>query len=441
MTSTSDPAARPIAIISAPGSRGDVNPMIAIGRALVALGFDCSISLAEPYAPLAEKAGLRPEVLISRERFDLLLADPSVWEPLSGLRHVLRGAASDFLRPHLDVIFKRKRPGRTVLVSHPLDFASRIHRDYDPQTPVADVVLSPAMVRDPKDPPVLTPWWFEPRRPSWLISLGYRIGDLFILDRYLGDAVNRTRRDLGLDPVQRIMHRWWLSPDTVLALYPDWFGASRPIGGGVWRQCGFPLAVNSAGMAAEDRQRLEEHRSSHEGVRGRSVFFTPGTAHRHAQAFFELGIAVCEELGRPAIFATSHQDQIPQGLPPWVLPIGYVPLDQVLPHCAALVHHGGIGTTAAGLASGCPQVVTPMAFDQFHNASRLQQLGVGCTLYRPKLQALLAGLRGLIDQPRVDEKCRSLADRLSREEDGAEVAARQIAGLLHRDACPARTER
>ena len=42
----------------------------------------------------------------------------------------------------------------------------------------------------------------------------------------------------------------------------------------------------------------------------------------------------------------------------------YTPLSHVLPGAAALVHHGGIGTAAQGLASGRPQLVMPMTFDQ-----------------------------------------------------------------------------
>ncbi|MEE2780612.1 MAG: nucleotide disphospho-sugar-binding domain-containing protein, partial [Planctomycetota bacterium] len=54
-----------------------------------------------------------------------------------------------------------------------------------------------------------------------------------------------------------------------------------------------------------------------------------------------------------------------------------VPLSQLLPHAAALVHHGGIGTTSQALATGIPQLIMPMAFDQPDNADRVQRLGVG----------------------------------------------------------------
>ena len=58
-----------LAILSAAGSRGDVNPMIGIGRELKRLGFDVVISLAEPYVAAAEAAGLRAEGVIGSARF------------------------------------------------------------------------------------------------------------------------------------------------------------------------------------------------------------------------------------------------------------------------------------------------------------------------------------------------------------------------------------
>jgi hypothetical protein len=50
---------------------------------------------------------------------------------------------------------------------------------------------------------------------------------------------------------------------------------------------------------------------------------------------------------------------------PVLLTAAGCPHTALLPHCCAVVHHGGAGTTAASLAAGCPQVVSPMQFDQF----------------------------------------------------------------------------
>lgn len=435
MTSSDDPTGgtipvstdnqRPLAIVSAPGSRGDVNPMVAIGRQLRQRGFDVVISLAQPYAHLAVSAGLTPVVAIDEKRFGQLLGSPDVWRPLNGLRVVLGGAASEYLVPHFELIASIKRPGRTVLVSHPLDFASRIHRDFDPSIPLVDVILSPMMIRDPYVPPLLSPWWFEPRRPPWLMRAGYWLGDHLLLDRLLAPSINRLRKSLSLPPVRRIMHQWWWSPDSVLALYPSWFGSVAAPVVGQWHECGFPLAVNdqTQSVSAEDWGVSTDPSS-------RPIFFTPGTAHRHAKRFFEMAIEVCQSLNRPGILATSHPEQLPGRLPATIRRAGYVPLDQVLPHCAAIVHHGGIGTTAHAIASACPQVVLPMAFDQFHNGMRVRQLGLGETLERPNRRLLSEALERILSAPQQLERCVAAAAKTCGR-DGADVAAEKITACLN----------
>src|SRR5262249_15893310 len=46
-------------------------------------------------------------------------------------------------------------------------------------------------------------------------------------------------------------------------------------------------------------------------------------------------------------------------------------------HCAAVVHHGGGGTTAQALSVGVPQLILPPAWGQFDNAQRVERLGAG----------------------------------------------------------------
>jgi rhamnosyltransferase subunit B len=100
-------------------------------------------------------------------------------------------------------------------------------------------------------------------------------------------------------------------------------------------------------------------------------------------------------------------------LPDVVCPVEYVPFGRVLPRCAAIVHHGGIGTTAQGLAAGLPQVVMPMAHDQPDNAARLVRLGVGRSLPPREFHAANLGeaLDQLVENPAVQEA----ADLLRRQ--------------------------
>ena len=81
-------------------------------------------------------------------------------------------------------------------------------------------------------------------------------------------------------------------------------------------------------------------------------------------------------LGRRGILLTKYDHQLPAKLPDTVRHFGFVPLSKLLPRTAALVHHGGIGSCAQGLAAGVPHVVRPMSYDQFDNSRRLVRLGV-----------------------------------------------------------------
>ena len=99
--------------------------MIAIGRRLREAGHDVVISLAEPYADVAVDAGLEVEVVIGHQQFTEALGNPHVWKPIRGPLQVFRTVVSEFLERQRNVIERYHVPGQTVLVSHPLDLASR----------------------------------------------------------------------------------------------------------------------------------------------------------------------------------------------------------------------------------------------------------------------------------------------------------------------------
>jgi UDP:flavonoid glycosyltransferase YjiC (YdhE family) len=119
-------------------------------------------------------------------------------------------------------------------------------------------------------------------------------------------------------------------------------------------------------------------------------------------------------------------------LPETVFPVDSIPHSWLFPRMAAVVHHGGAGTTAAGLRSGIPSILTPYAADQFFWAGRVEQLGVG-----PKTvsyHALTAGkLEEMIRQTTTDLGMREKAAAFGRRieaENGVERAVEYIAKHL-----------
>jgi UDP:flavonoid glycosyltransferase YjiC (YdhE family) len=129
------------------------------------------------------------------------------------------------------------------------------------------------------------------------------------------------------------------------------------------------------------------------------IVFTLGSAAVHiADDFFAQSARAAQRLGRRALLVLG-QNVPPPDLPPTILACDYLPYAQIFPHAAAIVHQGGVGTTAQALRAGRPMLVVPFAHDQPDNAARVTRLGVARTLPRwryraPQIARELAALLG-----------------------------------------------
>ena len=81
--------------------------------------------------------------------------------------------------------------------------------------------------------------------------------------------------------------------------------------------------------------------------------------------------------GQRAVLASGWGGLKKENLPETVFMIGSIPHSWLFPKMAAVVHHGGAGTTAAGLAAGIPSIITPFFGDQPFWGQRVYALGVG----------------------------------------------------------------
>jgi UDP:flavonoid glycosyltransferase YjiC (YdhE family) len=247
----------------------------------------------------------------------------------------------------------------------------------------------------------------------WAVKAAYWLADRFVLDPIFAGPVNRLRAEHSLPPVKRLLNEWWLSPDRIIAMYPRWFAPAT--------EMFFPRLVH-AGFPLED---LDE-RTEIEPTDRRPIVFTAGTANHHGKRFFERAADACSQLNHPGILLSTHNENFPESLPKLVSTHNYVSLRSLLPACGAIVHHGGIGTTSQALAAATPQIIRPMAFDQFDNATRVAALGCGIWLRHDRnlIAALSACLAG-----KHDEGCRQAAARIE-VTPAAKIAADEIRKLV-----------
>ncbi len=107
-------------------------------------------------------------------------------------------------------------------------------------------------------------------------------------------------------------------------------------------------------------------------------------------------------------------------LPEYALGVESVPHSWLFPRMSAVVHHGGAGTTGAGLRAGVPSIVTPFVADQPNWASRIEALGVGprAIPFRELTAELLAdAIRQATSDTAMRQRASALGERI-RHEDG-----------------------
>lgn len=125
------------------------------------------------------------------------------------------------------------------------------------------------------------------------------------------------------------------------------------------------------------------------------------------------------------VLATGSADIEPLGtLPDNVRAAGWVPLDALLPTCAALVHHGGAGSALTALACGVPQLIMPSGVDRHINADAVSGRGAGLTAETVTADMLDT----LVHDPRLREAARAVAAEIAELPDPAEVA-RELASF------------
>jgi UDP:flavonoid glycosyltransferase YjiC (YdhE family) len=321
-------------------------------------------------------------------------------------------------------VLEHADPKSTVLVYSTLAFGARIAQE-TLRLPGVAVHLSPSIFFSAIEPPKFKGVFLPPWLPVGLKRAMLSFASAVFIDRIFAGPVNDFRKTLNLPPVRGILKEWCHSPQRVIGLFPAWYAQPQADWPPQAVVTGFPLfdEKDVAGLTPELELFLERGSPP--------IVFTPGSANLYGHKFFDAGIRACTLLNRRGILLTRHSEQIPKNLPAGVIHAPYAPFSQLLPRSAALVHHGGIGTTAQGLHAGIPQLIMPMSFDQPDNADRVQRLGAGDWLSPRKFTAknVAAKLARLLESTAVKDACGVITGRFATGPDPLAETVRWIEQL------------
>ena len=233
------------------------------------------------------------------------------------------------------------------------------------------------------------------------------------------------RRELGLPDRGHPLFEGSHSPQLVLALFSRSLAEPQP---------DWPPNTVVTGFPFFDRHHEQTqmapalHRFLSEGPA--PVVFTLGSSAVGAAGdFYRDSLQAIAKMEVRALLLTGpHPQGLPETLPARVMAVPYAAHSDVFPRASAIVHQGGIGTTAQAMRSGRPELVVPFAHDQFDNGERVRRLGVAEVLYRSRYNALTAeaALRRLGNH---DNAAGRLAESV-RAERGVEHAADAIERTL-----------
>jgi rhamnosyltransferase subunit B len=351
------------------GSSGDVHPVIGLGRALTRRGHQVTVITNEYFREQIAGQGLGFIPLGTKAEAEALMGDPRLWHSRKGFGTIIEMALLPNV-PRLFRIIEAQRGPGVVVAATTLCLGARVAQE-KLGVPTATLHLQPSVMRSHFDNGRLGPFNMGPGMPRIVKSALFWILDTLYSERLVAPELNAFRATLGLAPARGIFSSYFHSPQLVLGLFPDWFAAPQP---------DWPPHTHLTGFILQDAGGEPEAQADAEAFLAAGsppLLVTPGSAAMDRTEFFRRTVAACEASGVRAMLVTNHPGQLPQTLPPGIRAFPYLPFSRILPRCAAIVHHGGIGTLAQAVKAAVPQLIVPNAHDQPDNGQRIERLGLG----------------------------------------------------------------
>jgi UDP:flavonoid glycosyltransferase YjiC (YdhE family) len=390
-------------VLAGEGTRGDLQPLIELGVRLMNAGHDVVLGGPPDFAAQAAARGVRfvPCGASARE-FLAEHADVVDGHPLRALREGFRYLQERF-ETRLAMLLELTR-GVDLVVGGGAEMAASTAAAAN-GVAYRYVAYCPAMFPSREHGPIFTTWQ---DLPGWLNRALWPLV-MTPLTWSIRRLVAPARRRLGLDPRADV--------------YTLLFG-SRPL-----------LAVDpSLARAPADAKLPIDQVASFHPLEGEPLpaklesFLDAGPPPVYLgfgsmpdtkpAATTRVIVDAIARVGCRAVISAGWAELGDGPLPEGVMAIQAVSHPTLFARCAAIVHHGGAGTTTTAARAGVPQIVVPHIADQFYWSRRALQLGVATPgILRNRLDAprLAAALEAILDNEIVAERASELGARLRAE--------------------------
>ncbi len=398
-------------LLSSIGSRGDVQPIVALALELQALGHHARLCVAPNFKEWIESYGVECTPIGPDLR--RLTGGSVPGKPVLPSAEQLQQMAVQMVRGQFQVIAEAARDCDLIVAAGALQIATRSIAEVQ-KIPYVFAGYCPAVLPSPHYPPPKTGGHYSYSLPETENQQLWKENEEEFNMRF-GATLNEERAKVGLGPVtsvQRYMFtdRPWLAADAALA--PAFPRAGMEV-------------VQTGAWVLSDQTPLPEPIENFLATGAPPIYLGFGSMRASEQTGRVL-IEAARALGLRSILSQGWANLTPSDTGNDCLSIGDVNHEKLFPRVAAIVHHGGAGTTTAAGRAGRAQIIIPHNYDQFYWASRVHQLGVGVSgPIRDDLtaDALVQALRECL-RPEVTMRAQALAGRL--ELHGARIAAERL---------------
>lgn len=405
------------------GSRGDVEPLLALASGLADADHEVCLSLSRDQVGLATARGLTHRVIDVDVAAAMAHEDGLAWQSegsrrgISGELRLIRGLVQRFAEPIADAVLAI--PAQTDLIISGALTYDAVKALVATRPTVRHVMallapLSPAAEGSSNALAVL------PHRSSRINEAVSALTYLSVRHTYSRPgALTRERLGLTRESVRDYYRTAYATP-TLLAASPLLVPPSQRWGPRVRQTGAWRLGVPSG---YQPPQELVDFLQAGEAP----VYLGFGSmTGRHPVATTDRMVQALEASGLRGIIGAGWSGLGAAHLPGTVHVVRDIPHAWLFPRTAAVVHHGGAGTTAAAAHAGVPQVVVPHIGDQPYWARRMHELGVASTpLPQHEFAAdqLLERLLHVTSDGRVRERAARLGERLNESDGVAEAVA------------------
>ena len=397
-------------LLSSIGSRGDVQPILALALELRDLGQRTRLCVAPNFKEWIESYGL--ECVPIGPDLKKLTGGTVPGRLVLPPPEQLKKMAEDSVRIQFQVIKEAAQGCDLLVAAGALQIATRSITELM-HIPYVFAAYCPAILPSAKYPPPKTGGHHPFDLPeSENLKLWQQNAAEFKL---FGPTLNEERARVGLGPVESVQ-------PYIFTQHP-WLAAD-PVLGPAFPAVGMEVVQTGAWMLT-DQTPLPEELEDFLAKGAAPVFLGFGSMRASDQTAHML-VEAARALGLRSVLSKGWANLTLGETGEDCLSIGDVNHARLFPRMAAILHHGGAGTTITAARAGRPQVIIPHNYDQFYWAHRVQELGVGVsgpTRDDLTIDALVQALRECL-QTEMEDNAQALASRI--ELHGARIAAERL---------------